>query len=222
MTHSPTSECTPINQTSLKDKDRIIFLGDSITQAGVLPYGYITLLSMQLAKHCPELGISLIGAGINGHKVPHCQKRLDRDVLQKKPSIVFVYIGVNDVWHWQHNRGTTADDFEAGLRDIIGRIQATGARLILCTPSVIGEKRDASNRYDDMLDEYACISRNIARQSGTQLLDLRVAFMDYLKQHNPLNAKQGILTSDGVHLNKNGNRFLSELIFKTLLVPMDD
>jgi len=222
MTHSATSVCTPNTQRSLKNKDRIIFLGDSITQSGVLPHGYITLLSMQLAKHCPELDISLIGTGINGHRVPHCQKRLDRDVLQKNPSIVVLYIGVNDVWHWQHDRGTTTTDFEAGLRDIVVRIQTTGARVIICTPSVIGEKVDATNRYDRMLDEYADISRIIAQQSGSQLLNLRQSFMAYLTKHNPHNLEEGILTSDGVHLNKHGNSFLSRLLLEALCPPLLD
>jgi len=214
--------CIPLSQPSLKDREKIIFLGDSITQSGVLTDGYITLASEQIAKQYPDLDIALIGAGINGHRVPQCQKRLDRDVLQKKPSIVVIYIGVNDVWHWQHNRGTTAEDFETGLRDIITDIQTIGARTVLCTPSVIGEKLDGGNSYDTMLDHYAHISRNIAHETDSQLLDLRLAFMLYLRTHNRHNTTKGILTTDGVHLNKNGNRFLSRLVLEALSVPTID
>lgn len=202
----------------LKDKDRIIFLGDSITQAGVLDGGYISLSAHAITKQYPKLAIELIGAGINGHRVNHCQKRLDRDVLQKKPSTVFIYIGVNDVWHWQHERGTTADEFKAGLEDITTRILKSGAKIILCTPSVIGERVDGSNKYDHMLDDYADISRNLACQNGVELLDLRAEFMTYLKAHNPHNMAQGILTKDGVHLNKQGNIFLSSLVLEAFNV----
>jgi len=207
-------------QPSLKDKDKIVFLGDSITQAGVLPNGYITLTSKVIAKACPSLNIQLIGAGMNAHKVPNCQKRLDRDVLQKNPSIVFIYLGVNDVWHWQHHKGTTAADFEAGLRDMVARIQNHRARVTLCTPSVIGEKTDGTNKYDAMLDAYADISRAIANETGSELLDLRRLFMNYLKTQNQHNTKSGILTTDGVHLNKCGNKFVSELVLKALHVPL--
>ena len=41
----------------------------------------------------------MINAGISGHKVPDLQGRLDRDVLSKEPTVVFIYIGINDVWH---------------------------------------------------------------------------------------------------------------------------
>ncbi len=211
-----------IGPQPLKAKDKIIFLGDSITQSGVLADGYITLASEQITRLYPDLDIALIGAGFNGHRVPNCQKRLDRDVLREHPSIVFIYIGVNDVWHWQHNRGTTPEDFESGLRDIIARIQTIEARIILCTPSVIGEKLDGGNAYDSMLKNYANISRTIAHETETQLLDLRVAFMAYLRTHNPHNESKGVLTSDGVHLNKNGNCFLSKLVLEALSVPPVD
>ncbi|RLL52230.1 G-D-S-L family lipolytic protein [Mariprofundus sp. EBB-1] len=206
----------------LQQAIKIIFLGDSITQSGLLPDGYITRISKQITKQYPKLDIELIGAGINGHRVPHCLKRLDRDVLQHQPSIVVIYIGVNDVWHWQHNRGTTAADFDAGLREIIARIQTIGAHTMLCTPSLIGEQLNGGNNYDNMLDHYAQISRDIAHETGSQLLDLRVAFMTYLSTHNTHNAATGILTTDGVHLNKHGNQFLSRLILEALHLPTVD
>ncbi len=87
---------------SLKANDRIVFLGDSITAQGARPGGYVALVSEAIAEAYPELNIQVIGAGRGGHKVPDCQKRLDRDVLQKDPTVVMIYIGINDVWHWTH------------------------------------------------------------------------------------------------------------------------
>ncbi len=211
--------CASVGKQSLKTQDTIVFLGDSITQAGVKPDGYVTLTSQAIAEAYPGLDIKVIGAGISGHKVPDCQKRLDRDVLQKKPTIVLIYIGINDVWHWNNDRGTTQEDFEAGLLDMIAQIQAVGARVILCTPTVIGEKTDGTNRFDEMLDDYSDISRRVAKKTHSQRLDLRKAFMAYLKEHNEDNAAKGILTSDTVHLNKDGNRFLADLVLDALQVP---
>ena len=179
----------------------------------------MTLTSKAIAKAYPDKNIKVIGAGISGHKVPDCQKRLSRDVLKKKPTIVLIYIGINDVWHWNRNRGTKKEDFEAGLKDMISKINEEGARVILCTPTVIGEKTDGTNKFDKMLDEYSDISRNVAKETDSQLLDLRKLFLDYLKEHNADNAAKGILTSDTVHLNKNGNSFLSGLVLDALNVP---
>jgi lysophospholipase L1-like esterase len=211
---------------SLKENDTIVFLGDSITALGARPGGYVTLTSEAIAKAYPELNIQVIGAGIGGHKVPNCQKRLDSDVLQKNPTIVMIYIGINDVWHWTHpkvvargKKGTTPEVFESGLKDMIAKINDVGARVILCTPTVIGEKSDGSNSEDQMLDQYADISRKVAKETGSQMLDLRKAFIDYLKEHNPEQADQGILTKDTVHMNEEGNRFLSQLVLEALAVP---
>ena len=201
-------------------------MGDSITAAGVRPTGYVTLTSQAIAKACPDLNIQVVGAGRGGHKVPDCQKRLDSDVLQKKPTIVLIYIGINDVWHWTHpkvvargKKGTTPEVFESGLKDMIQKINHVGARAILCTPTVIGEKPDGSNPQDKMLNEYSEISRKVAKDTGSQLLDLRKAFIAYLKEHNPNNAENGILTLDGVHMNDDGNLLLSTLVLDALNVP---
>src|SRR5262249_44270418 len=87
------------DKVTLKKGDRIIFLGDSITQSGAGPKGYVTLVKSALKKDQAELKVEVIGAGISGNKVPDLQKRLKRDVIDKKPTVVVIYIGINDVWH---------------------------------------------------------------------------------------------------------------------------
>lgn len=202
----------------LKKGDRIVFLGDSITAGGVRPKGYVTLIENALTEKHKDLDIKVIGAGISGNKVPDLQRRLDRDVLAKKPTVVVIYIGINDVWHGEKDpkRGTSKEKFEAGLKEIIGKIKDAKARVILCTPSVIGEKTGGSNALDGKLDEYADISRRVAREEKVQLCDLRRAFLEQLKKTNADNKERGILTSDRVHLNEAGNRFVAEVMLKSL------
>ncbi|MEK9984304.1 MAG: hypothetical protein VW879_06155 [Opitutae bacterium] len=72
------------NSESLKKNERIVFLGDSITQGGARPGGYVDLFKKKLASDHSELGATIIGAGISGNKVPDLQRRLERDVLSKK------------------------------------------------------------------------------------------------------------------------------------------
>jgi lysophospholipase L1-like esterase len=69
-----------------------------------------------------------------------------------------------------------------------------------------------------MLDQYSNISRKVAKETKSQLLDLRKSFLNQLKKHNPENADKGIFTSDGVHLNEKGNRLLSTLVLRALNV----
>jgi lysophospholipase L1-like esterase len=200
----------------LKDNEKIAFLGDSITELGAKPNGYVTLIKNSLAKSNPS--VEIIGAGISGNKVTDLQARVDRDVISKQPTIVFIYIGINDVWHsiTPGLHGTPKDQYEAGLKEIIGKIKNIGAKVILCTPSVIGEKRNGTNQIDGMLDEYAEISRKVASETGVQLLDLHKDFVNYLSANNSENKGKGILTVDGVHLNDTGNRFVAKEMLNML------
>ncbi|MBK1853510.1 SGNH/GDSL hydrolase family protein [Verrucomicrobiaceae bacterium 5K15] len=207
----------------LKKGERLVFLGDSITQDGIRPEGYITLVADAIAKRQPYLGVKVIGAGVSGNRIAHCLARLERDVLKKDPTLVVVYIGINDVWHWTHplivskgGKGTTPEEFDAGLRKTIQRIKAKGAKVILCTPTVIGEKSDGSNPLDKQLDQYSAISRKVAAETDTPMLDLRKHFLGYLAEHNPDNVGKGILTYDGVHLTQKGNRYLADLMLQEL------
>ena len=210
------SSLAAADKPALKAGDRIIFLGDSITQGGAGPQGYVTLVRQALNTRLPDAKVEVIGAGISGNRVPDLEKRLERDVLSKKPTLVVIYIGINDVWHSQNGRGTSKEDYEQGLKRIIGAIQGVGARVVLCTASVIGEKHDGSNPLDKMLDEYCGISRGVAESTKSQLLDLRKAFLDHLKQNNSNNAERNILTTDGVHLNEAGNKFVASQVLTAL------
>ncbi len=206
---SPGLNALTSTNSPLAQNETIAFFGDSITQGGARPGGYCRLIGDALEKERSDLGVKVVYAGISGHKVPDLQRRLDRDVLSKKPTVVFIYIGINDVWHSTSGRGTPKDKFEAGLRELISKIRATGAKIVLCTPSTIGEKTDGSNPLDEMLEDYSTVSRRVASETKVTLCDLRKAFLNHLKVHNSENKKKGILTRDGVHLNAEGNQFVA-------------
>ena len=199
-------------KVTLKAGDRIVFLGDSITQGGAGPNGYVTMIRKELDKRHPDWKIEVIGAGISGNKVPDLQRRVEKDVIAKKPTIVVIYIGINDVWHGEKDpaRGTTPEAFESGLKEVIGKCRDAGATVVLCTPTVIGEKKDGKNKLDERLDQYSEISRKTAKELKLPLCDLRKAFLDHIQVHNKDNADKGVLTSDTVHLNQAGNQFVAD------------
>ena len=226
--------------TSCTDSTKVVFLGDSITEAGVydnevgvpsgdtLIYpkytGFITLL-----KNDIEDDIELIGKGVSGNKVSNLLERYKKDVLNLNPDIVFIYIGINDVWH-KYSMGTGTDIlfYENGLRKIIGDLKNQGARVILCTPTVIGENKGEFtlvNEFKDIetmeimngdLDAYSDVIRKLSSELNTDLLDLREIFMSYISENNPNNESSGITTYDGVHLNDLGNKLIADEMLKFL------
>ena len=194
--------------TAMKVKPKkIIFFGDSITQAGVQPGGYVDLIKKALDPSKYEV----IGAGIGGNKVYDLFFRMEDDVLTKKPDLVVIYIGVNDVWHKATSKtGTDYDKFGKFYQGLITKIQNNGAKVVLCTPAVIGEKKDGANEMDADLDKYSGAIRELATKNKLPLLDLRTIFKEYDAANNPDNKEKGILTTDGVHLNPMGNQTLAD------------
>ena len=189
--------------------DRIVFLGDSITQAGSRPGGYVDLLRESIARFSGPSGVEVIASGISGDRVPNCLARLEGDVLSHRPAWVVVYAGVNDVWHSTRGEGTGAEEFRESLHEIVNRCQDHGARVCLATLGLIGEKTDGSNSFDAQLDAYSDIVREVADLSDSYLVDLRIELLSHLRKINPGGRPHSIITTDGVHLNALGNQFVA-------------
>ncbi|MFN7116636.1 MAG: SGNH/GDSL hydrolase family protein [Saprospiraceae bacterium] len=197
---------------------KIVFFGDSITQAGVNPGGYIDVMKGMLEKAGIKDKYQLIGAGIGGNKVYDLYLRLEEDVLVHKPDVVLIWVGVNDVWHKRSfGTGTDADKFEKFYIALIKKIQATGAKVVVATPAVIGERTDFSNELDGDLNLYSRIIRTIAARFDCPVADLRKEFLQYNINNNPQNKESGILTTDRVHLNEKGNQLVAEILYKILI-----
>lgn len=205
---------TLVSAFSYMQKKKVVFFGDSITQAGVSPNGYITVLQQMLVKNGKDNAFDLIGAGIGGNKVYDLYLRLEDDVLSKKPDLVFIYVGINDVWHKKSfGTGTDPDKFEKFYNKIIDKLQAAGAKVVICTPTVVGEKKGFVNELDGDLNRYSEIIRGIAKNKNVGLIDLHKSILDYINAHNPEDKSKDILTSDGVHMNDEGNKFLAEQFY---------
>jgi lysophospholipase L1-like esterase len=198
--------------------DRLVCFGDSITQFGDGGNGYVGLLRRGFAAGPHP--VTVINAGISGNKVPDLQARLQSAVLDRDPTVVFIYIGINDVWHHQGDLGAPKERFEAGLRAIIPALLARGAVVVLATPTVIGEKPDGGNQLDPALDRFAEVGRALAREFAIELCDLRAAFSAHLHEHNAAGAEQGVLTSDRVHLNDAGNALVAREAAASLVAAM--
>ena len=197
---------------------RIVFFGDSITQAGVAEGGYITLIGESLQKKGLASQYELIGAGIGGNKVYDLYLRMDDDVIARNPNVVVIWVGVNDVWHKaSFGTGTDPDKFDKFYTAIIKKLQTKNIRVILCTPAAIGEKTDFTNQQDGDLNKYAQIIRDLARKNKCELVDLRKEFLEFNLKNNPDNKEQGILTTDRVHLNPAGNKLVAEKMLAVIL-----
>lgn len=198
-------------------KKRVIFFGDSITEAAAKPGGFIVKMDSMLQKNNLKDNYELVGAGVSSNKVYDLYLRLEDDVLNKEPDIVVIFIGVNDVWHKRSfGTGTDADKFERFYSAILKKLADKNIKAILCTPASIGEKTDVSNEQDGDLNKYCNIVRSLATKNNLPLVDLRKIFREYNLINNTENKDRGILTRDGVHFNEKGNQLAADEMWKVI------
>src|SRR5436190_1337435 len=190
---SSTAEDLAAKKVELKKGDRIIFFGDSLTElAGKeepkkhVTKGYVRIVRETLQETHKDKDIEVNWVATGGHTVPDLLKRVDKDVIAKKPTIVVIQIGCNDA------RRIPKDQFEAGLLELIDKLQTAGIQVVQCSLTSVGEKHDGTNKDDPKLDEFAEVERQVAQAKKVPLNDLRKAFLAHWKKENPENQPSGI------------------------------
>ncbi|MCX6877081.1 MAG: SGNH/GDSL hydrolase family protein [Verrucomicrobia bacterium] len=116
----------------------MLFLGDSITAAG----GYVRIIEAELAKQVPPWKV--INRGTSSETVsdlseeyhpgrrPCLFARLDKELADAKPDWVVACYGINDgIYHPFNEKRFAA--YQAGIRTLIKKVQAAGARVVLLT-----------------------------------------------------------------------------------------
>ncbi len=191
----------------LKPGDQIISIGDSITQAG----GYLRDVDQTLAALHPELKLpKIINVGIGGQKAEDLIKRFQNDVIDRKPAVVTISIGINDVWHRAgkpHDPKVLAE-YWSNVNEMVTKAEAAGIKVILLTPTVIHE--DLNTAENGRLKIYVEAMKRIARDRKTTLIDLHRLF-NVAIEHRPkdvANPKKW-LTGDGVHMNPEGDALMA-------------
>jgi len=84
---------------------RILFQGDSITDVGrsretndMIGLGYPLLVKAALGKEEPAK-YEFFNRGISGNRIVDLYARIKADIINLKPDVMSILIGVNDVWH---------------------------------------------------------------------------------------------------------------------------
>jgi lysophospholipase L1-like esterase len=216
-------------EIAVKSGETIAFMGDSITEAGNKPGGYVTLVMEALKKQGIE--VQHIPAGKSGHKSTDMLARLDADVISKKPQWMTLSCGVNDVWHFKlvlgdrTFEGVSLEDYKKNITAIIDKAQAAGIKVIVLTSTMVGE--DPSKELNQMMIPYNEFLREIAKEKKCLLADLNVDMQAKLKMIPDVPGKpktfgkyfyggdlQNKLTSDGCHMNPLGNKMMATGILR--------
>lgn len=194
---------------AVKSGEKIAFMGDSITQAGARPKGYVTLV----IKGLEAVGVksTAIPAGISGHKSNQMLARLDKHVISKKPDWMTLSCGVNDVWHSKRGKGVSLEDYKTNITKIVDQCQAAGIKVMILTSTMI--KEDKSKDLNQMLKGYNDFLIELAKEKKCLLADLNADMQAIIDASED---KKGgkLLTTDGVHMNPEGNKMMATGVLK--------
>ena len=162
------------------DGDRIVLLGNSITEAGY----YGSNLWLYYMTHFPNRKIVVFNAGIGGDVVGQMNDRFELDVLPKKPNIVVLTFGMNDSGYAEFN-APNADEMAkqrvAKSEENFGLLSAklkarTSIKPVMMASSPYDETMENKNNYfkgkSKAIEQIVSFQQEEAKKNSWAYIDL--------------------------------------------------
>ena len=203
---------------------KYLFQGDSITDAGRnrdrddnfgLGYGYPLLVAADYMKN-RKGEFEFINMGISGDKIVDIYARIKEDIINLKPDMMSILVGVNDIWHeLNEQNGVDAEKYEKIYGMLIDEILAAlpEIKIIILEPFVlkgIGTER----YYDDFRPELlkrAAAAKRIADKFNLAFVPLQNIFDEASADGNT-----AYWLADGVHPTAAGHQIIKEELSKAI------
>ena len=196
----------------LQAGQKVVMIGDSITDAGrrdlAPPWGagYMTLVRSFVTALRPELDLTWVNKGIGGDTVRHLAERWVGDVLDQKPDVLTVMIGINDVWRRFGDRpleAVPADEYQSTLVTLLRSVQETReVTMFVGSPYMI--EADTSDPMRSAMDIYGSLAKEVAEDVGATFIDVQGAFDRVLMHSNSAD-----WADDRVHPNQPGHAVIA-------------
>jgi lysophospholipase L1-like esterase len=210
---------------AIKDGDRIVFYGDSITDQRL----YTTFVETYIVTRFPSLDVSFVHSGWGGDRVTGggggpIDKRLARDVFAYKPTVVTVMLGMNDA-SYQPFKQQTFDVYAKGYQHLVESIksQFPDVRLTLIQPSPyddVTRKPNFGDGYNQVLLRYGEFVKELAHKDGATVADLNTSVVAALKKAMEIDpARANELIRDRVHPGQGGQLLMAEALLKAWNAP---
>jgi len=218
----------PSKKAELPDQLRILFQGDSITDAGRdrsstqsndflkgMGNGYVLLATSNLLMDYPAKGWHTYNRGVSGDKVFQLSDRWEKDCLDLQPDVLSVHIGVNDFWHTlTHSYEGTVETYEKDFLKLLERTQSNfpNIKFIIGEPFVVlGGTSIDTEAWIPTFRAYQKAAADIARQVGA-------IFIPYQQVFDTAVADQGVAywCPDGVHPSLAGSALMAKAWIKAL------
>lgn len=170
------------DRIELKPDQTILFIGDSITDAGRLEpahrpfgYGYVHFVAYRLLAKYSEYNLNVINTGISGDTIRDLDYRWEKDCLSHKPDILSILIGINDVFRQYTGTPDAAvllDEYQLTYERLLSLVKEKyNCRLILIEPFMFCE--DKTNPAYITLQQYIHAVRALAEEFDAVLVPLQ-------------------------------------------------
>ncbi|OJG72381.1 hypothetical protein RV11_GL002963 [Enterococcus phoeniculicola] len=206
-------------QMIFSKNDRIIFVGDSITDSNreyAAPpakwaswgEGYVNVINGYTTAFHPAKELMIINKGISGNRIVDLPNRWQEDVLDLAPDWVVIMIGINDVW--RHFDGTFCQDeqvtetvfFETYRTLVKDTLPAVKGMILL---SAFMVEKNLEDTMRKKVEVYNQLTRQVAEEFSIRFVDVQAYFDEFLKHQSSY-----VLSSDRVHPSLAGHLLIAK------------
>ena len=201
----------------IRPHDLVLFQGDSVTDCGRdrnatgpndgLGQGYAFLVASQLLEARPADELKFLNRGVSGNRIVDLYARIKSELINLRPTVLSVLIGVNDTWHeFGSGNGVPVPKYERIYHALLTEVQAAlpNCRFILCEPFVLS-CGVVTGEWLDEINARRAVVRKLAAEFQAGLVPFQTAF-DAATQRAPAEYWAG----DGVHPTAAGHRLMAK------------
>ena len=209
----------------LKDGDRVVFYGDSITDQRL----YTTFAETYVLTRFPKMKVAFVHSGWGGDRVSGggggpVDLRLQSDVFAYKPTVITIMLGMNDGSYRPFDQ-KIFDPYADGTRHIVESVQKAlpGIRITLIRPSPYDDVTRApgfEGGYNAVLVRYGDFLKELAGTDKLAIADLNSDVVAALRKANDLDAETAKkIVPDRVHPGPGGHLLMAEALLKAWDAP---
>lgn len=209
----------------VKDNDRVVFYGDSITDQRL----YTTFTESFVVTRFPKRNVAFVHSGWGGDRVTGggggpIDRRLKRDVIAYKPTIVTVMLGMNDGSYRAFDQ-SIFDRYANGYTHLVDTLQGAlpGLRMTLIAPSPFDDVTRPptfEGGYNAVLVRYGEFVKDLAEKKSVGFADLNSSVVAATKkafEADPQNAIK--LNPDRVHPGPSGQLLMAAALLRAWKAP---
>lgn len=200
--------------------DRIVFLGDSITEQ----YQYSTFIELYLSTRYPKGNFVFLNAGIGGDTAFGGLNRFQRHVLDEKPTAITINFGMNDAAYQGYDEAKNKV-YREKTADMLKRAKEAGVRVALCSPNAVDRRMSPGfsdfKRYLETQKQFYTPLKELAKEHGAAFADQYAVTrkaLEAMEKDDP-KAEKAKPYYDGFHTAPPGGLLMAHAILTELNAP---